>query len=149
MILNSQATAHATRCLWSLQEAAPEIEGLLLTDVSGMTLTATMNGDDSMQRLGAISTTLFLLSEQMAEVWKRGEAQEVKVVIRLPKTSPYAEPALITSLKPVGYAAVLTAVYRLNRRAKLIDRDLNRVVYYLEDLLDGSDAPPPVRWASI
>ncbi|MCA9915501.1 MAG: hypothetical protein KC496_19240, partial [Anaerolineae bacterium] len=56
-----QQLSLATRCLWSLQEASPMIDGLLLTDVSGLAITSTLSDPDSIQRLAALSAATFLL----------------------------------------------------------------------------------------
>jgi predicted regulator of Ras-like GTPase activity (Roadblock/LC7/MglB family) len=59
MLLDQQQMALATQCLWSLQETAPEIEGLLFTHVDGLTLTTTLPGSEKTERLAAVSTALF------------------------------------------------------------------------------------------
>ncbi|MGB1285303.1 MAG: roadblock/LC7 domain-containing protein [Aggregatilineales bacterium] len=140
--LNEEAMALATQCLWSLQEAAPEIEGLLLTDVDGLTLTATMDGGDSMQRLAAISTTLFLLSEHTAEAWGQGESMEVHVTLSVEGKKR------LVSVRPVGITALLTGVLVSDSRRELVNADLDLATIYLQAVLAGDTPPLPVRWRS-
>jgi predicted regulator of Ras-like GTPase activity (Roadblock/LC7/MglB family) len=143
MILDAQGIALATRCLWSLQEAAPEIEALLFTRVDGLTLTSTLDGGDGTQRLAAVSTALFLLGEQAAEVWRSGEAMEVQMVL----TRAGGAVRYVT-IKPVGYQAILTAMHSMNARYQFLKADLDLASLYLRSLLAGDTPPPPVNWQS-
>lgn len=144
-MLTTQSMGLATRCLWSLQEAAPEIEGLLLTHVGGLAVTSTLTGNDSTQRLAAIATTLYLLGERAATALGRGEPQEV--TLQLSGDTADDGPRFV-SLKPVGYAAVLVAVHQLSRRSPLIDADLNLAAQYLARLIAGHTEAPPEAWQS-
>lgn len=141
-MLNPKQTALATRCLWSLQEAAPEIEGLLLTQVNGLTLTTTLPGDDRTQRVAAVATAMFLLGEHTSEAWGNGESLEVSVGL-----TGSAQARRIT-IKPVGYEAVLISLHQPGPRTPSIDADLNQAVRYLNRLIKGQLAPPPQEWHS-
>lgn len=143
MILNDEGIALATQCLWSLQEAAPEIEGLLFSHVDGLTLTTTLAGSESTQRLAAVSTALFLLSEHTAEAWGSGEAMEVQLVFTDEK-----DMRRYVTIKPVSYRAILTAVHRKTERHALIKTDLDLAATYLLALLAGDTPPLPVNWQS-
>lgn len=141
MILNTAGLALATSCLWSLQEAAPEVEALLFTHVDGLTLTATLDGGERTQRLAAVSTALFLLSEHTAEAWGSGEAMEVQMRL----TSAAGQVRHITII-PVGHSAILTALHSLTPRFGLIKADLELAAIYLKALLAGDTPPLPVNW---
>lgn len=143
MILNTQGIALATQCLWSLQEAAPEIEALLFTHVDGLTLTSTLDGGDSTQRLAAVSTALFLLGEHTAEAWRSGEAMEVNMSL----TDAAGSIRHIT-IKPVGNFAILTAMHTFTPRYMLIKADLDLAGIYLKALMAGDMPPLPVNWQS-
>lgn len=143
MILNDTGVALATQCLWSLQEAAPEIEGLLFTHVDGLTITTTLPGSESTQRLAAVATTLFLLGEHTAEAWGSGEALEVQLGF----TDKQAVRRYVT-IKPVSYRAILVALHRRTERHALIKGDLDLAATYLLALLVGDMPPLPVNWHS-
>lgn len=144
-MLNSKVIELATQCLWSLQEAAPEIEGLLLSDVDGLTMTSTMDGGNAMQRLSAVSTTLFLLSEHTAEAWGQGESMQVKLNLSAEDGSKKQR---MVSVRPVGHRAVLTAVHITTARQNLIETDLDLAATYIQAVLAGDTPPLPVLWRS-
>lgn len=143
MILDAQGISLATGCLWSLQEAAPEIEALLFSRVDGLTLTSTLDGSEATERLAAVATALFLLGEQATEVWRRGEAMEVQMCI----TRASGAVRYVT-IKPVGHQAILTAMHTMNHRYQLIKADLDLAALYLRALLAGDTPPYPVNWQS-
>lgn len=145
MMLNPSKTqtALATRCLWALQEAATDVEGLLLAHVDGLTLTSTFDGDDSTQRLAAIATAMFLLGEQASEAWGRGESTEVTV--RLLKDNAGEREFRFVYMKPVGYMAVLVAVCKSSRYLDSIKAYLNEAGAYLEQVLEGQRPEMP-QW---
>lgn len=136
-------TALATRCLWALQEAATDVEGLLLAHVDGLTLTSTLDGSESTQRLAAIATAMFLLGEQASEAWGRGESTEVTV--RLLKDDAPEREYRFVYMKPVGYQAVLVAVCKSSHYLDSIKGYLNEAAVYLERVLDGQRPAPP-KW---
>lgn len=136
-------TALATRCLWALQEAAMDIEGLLLAHVDGLTLTSTLEGNESTQRLAAIATAMFLLGEQASEAWGRGESTEVTV--RLLKDNTDEREYRFVYMKPVGYQAVLVAVCKSSQYLDAIKAYLNEAAVYLERVLDGQRPTAP-QW---
>ncbi|MCU0512920.1 MAG: hypothetical protein MUE40_10155 [Anaerolineae bacterium] len=143
MILDAQGINLATRCLWSLQEAAPEVEALLFTRVDGLTLTSTLDGGDSTQRLAAVATALFLLGEQAAETMHTGEAMEIQMCI----TRAGGAMRYVT-LKPVGHQAIFTALHTMNGRYPRLKADFDLAALYLRALLAGDTPPPPVNWQS-
>lgn len=136
-MIGKQQTAYATRCLWSLQEASPEIEGVILTFTTGLVLTSTFTGDDRTQRLAAISTTLYLLSAQATSAWAVGDSVEVSLHI-----SGDDSPRTI-SLKPVGDSAVLITCLKPSSYLELIEQQISQATHYLERLLIGEIEQPP------
>ena len=143
MLLDQQQMALATQCLWSLQETAPEIEGLLFTHVDGLTLTTTLPGSEKTERLAAVSTALFLLSEQASETWRSGEALEVQMKLR---RAPVDLSHL--TIKPVGPRAILVALYQHTSRYNRIKADLDLASTYLLAVMAGDTPPRPVNWHS-
>ncbi len=133
----------ATRCLWSLQEVSLECEGLLLTSVDGLTLTTTLPGDDSAQRLAAVATTMFLLGEDMTQAWGSGESTElfVKLMDEQGKTR-------YVYMIPVGFRAVLVAIVQMKWLAPELYRDLRKAAQYLDSVLDG-ETPPTPQWGRL
>lgn len=133
----------ATRCLWSLQEVSLQVEGLLLTSVDGLTLTSTMQGDDSSQRLAAVATTMFLLGEDMTQAWGSGESTElfVKLLDDRGKTR-------YVYMIPVGFRAVLVAIVQMKWLAPELYRDLRKAAHYLDSVLDG-ETPPTPQWGML
>lgn len=142
MRLDTRGIARATRCLWSLQEAMTEIEGLLITQADGITITSTLRGVDSIQRLSAVANTLFMLSEDVSEQWGRGQALEVRMRIKPPD---HTKTDYFVSIKPLTDSAVLTAVYIVNENETTVDMNVDLATDYLIALLDG-DNPTPVNW---
>jgi len=147
MSFDAKKTELATRCLWSLQEAEIDIDGLLLTNVDGLTLTSTLDGSDRTERLAAISTAMFLLGEQTSEAWGSGESMEVFLTLQPedPNNPDDAEDRRHVYMKPVGYHAVLVAICRSESLASPVHRQLNRAAAYLTMVLAGSNPPLP-RW---
>jgi predicted regulator of Ras-like GTPase activity (Roadblock/LC7/MglB family) len=142
MLLDTRGIARATRCLWSLQEAMTEIEGLLVTQADGITITSTLRGVDSIQRLSAVTNTLFMLSEDVSEQWGRGHALEVRMRIKNPNAS---KPEYCVSIKPLTQSAVLTAVFVVNDNQSKVDMNIDLATDYLIALLEG-DNPTPINW---
>ena len=146
-MIDERRTELLTRCLWSLQEASAAVEGVLLSHVDGLTLTSTLSGDESTQRLAAISTALFLLSEQASLAWKRGESREV--FLKLQQGTPRSEAdrpqVRYVYIRPVGYDAILVVVCRRDGMPDEFQRYLNKAVRYLDDVLDGGTPALP-RW---
>lgn len=142
MLLDIRGIARATRCLWSLQEAMTEIEGLLVTQADGITITSTLRGVDSIQRLSAVTNTLFMLSEDVSEQWGRGHALEVRMRIKNPNIN---KPEYFVSIKPLTESAVLTAVFVVNDNQSKVDMNVDLATDYLIALLEG-DNPTPINW---
>lgn len=142
MLLDTRGIARATRCLWSLQEAMTEIEGLLITQADGITITSTLRGVDSIQRLSAVTNTLFMLGEDVSDQWGRGQALEVRMRI---KPSEPDKPDYFVSIKPLTESAVLTAVFAVNDHHDKVDLNVDLAADYLISLLEG-DNPTPVNW---
>ena len=142
MLLDIRGIARATRCLWSLQEAMTEIEGLLITQADGITITSTLRGIDSIQRLSAVTNTLFMLGEDVSQTWGQGQALEVRMRIKHPDK---AKPEYFVSIKPLNDSAVLTAVFVVNENHSKVDMNVELATDYLIALLDG-DNPTPVNW---
>jgi len=142
MLLDTRGIARATRCLWSLQEAMTEIEGLLITQADGITITSTLRGVDSIQRLSAVTNTLFMLGEDVSETWGRGQALEVRMRIKPPDNNQFD---YFVSIKPLTDSAVLTAVYAVNEQQDKVDLNVDLAADYLISLLEG-DNPTPVNW---
>ncbi len=142
MLLDTRGIARATRCLWSLQEAMTEIEGLLVTQGDGITITSTLRGVDSIQRLSAVTNTLFMLSEDVSEQWGRGHALEVRMKIKHPNAN---KPEYFVSIKPLSESAVLTAVFVVNDNQSKVDMNVDLATDYLIALFDG-DNPTPINW---
>ncbi len=146
-MFDTRRIAKATRCLWSLQEVVSEIEGLLITHSDGITLTSTLRNVDSIQRLSAVSNTLFMLCEDVSDTWGRGQASEVR--LRIVSEDEDDHPVhYYVSLKPVSSDDVLVALYRANDNIQLIDADIDLAVDYLSQLLNGDDPPPISGWHS-
>ncbi len=142
MQLDTRGIARATRCLWSLQEAMTEIEGLLITQADGITVTSTLRGVDSIQRLSAVTNTLFMLSEDVSEQWGRGQALEVRMRIKPPNNK---QKDYFVSIKPLSGTAVLTAVYIVNENENTVDLNIDLATDYLMALLEG-DNPTDINW---
>lgn len=141
MIPSEKHTALATQCLWSLQEASTEIEGLLLTHVDGLTWTTTFHGDDSTQRLAAVSTALFLLGEEASEAWGHGETREVFLKLA---TNDHLALNRHVLMRPIGYDAILVIVCRADSVSAQIYEFLNKAEIYLQGVLAGDDPPLPI-----
>jgi|GEM_PF-1432662 len=144
MISGERRTALATQCLWSLQEAAIEIEGLLLTHVDGLTWTTTLQGDESTQRLAAVSTAMFLLGEEASESWGQGESKEV--FLKLLMNDDVTAEAVIrfVLMRPVGYDAILVMVCRTDKLSQRFYDLMSKAESYLEGVLVGDDPPMPI-----
>jgi len=142
MQLDTRGIARATRCLWSLQEAMTEIEGLLITQADGITITSTLRGVDSIQRLSAVTNTLFMLGEDVSDQWGRGQAHEVRMRIKPPEPN---KPDYFVSIKPLTNSAVLTAVFVETEQQDKVDLNVDLATDYLVSLLEG-DNPTPVNW---
>jgi len=139
----TEQVAIATRCLWSLQESAPEIEGLILADNSGITLTSTLSGVERTQRLSALSAAFFLLSEHAAKLWGRGATDSVQIVLR----DGEQQATVYVNFKPVGDTAVLVIIHTgMPSRFREIAIDVQLVANYLEAVFSGGQDLPPLRW---
>src|SRR5688500_11259243 len=143
MLKNEEDTALATQCLWSLQEAVMEIEGLLLTLIDGLTWTTTLQGDESTQRLAAVSTAMFLLGEEASEAWGRGESMEVFLKL----SNDEGEEPIVRHvlMRPVGVEAVLVVVCRTKHLPPEMESILDKATSYLTALMNGEDPEWP-RW---
>jgi predicted regulator of Ras-like GTPase activity (Roadblock/LC7/MglB family) len=142
MMKNEEDTALATQCLWSLQEAIMEIEGLLLTLIDGLTWTTTLRGDESTQRLAAVSTAMFLLGEEASEAWGRGESMEV--FLKLSNDEGEEPVVRHVLMRPVGVEAVLVVVCRTRHLPDKMEMILDRATTYLSALMDGEDPEWPL-----
>lgn len=140
MQLDERKMALATRCLWSLQESELDIEGLLLTHIDGLTVTSTLQGNDSIQRLAATTTTMFLLSEQASEAWGSGESMELLITLQ---PDDAAEAPRHVYMKPVGYAGVLVGICKAGKSLTSIIEKLERATHYLDMVISGSIPPMP------
>jgi predicted regulator of Ras-like GTPase activity (Roadblock/LC7/MglB family) len=146
-MIDERRTELLTRCLWSLQEASAAVEGLLLTHVDGITLTSTMQGDETTQRLAAIASALYLLSEQACLSWKRGASSEV--ILQLANGKPKHEAdrpeVRYVYMRPVGEDGILVVVCRRDDMPDDFQRYLDKAVWYLNAVLDGGTPNLP-RW---
>ena len=142
MMKNEEDTALATQCLWSLQETVMEIEGLLLTLIDGLTWTTTLQGDESTQRLAAVSTAMFLLGEEASEAWGRGESMEVFLKL----SNDEGEEPIVRHvlMRPVGLEAVLVVVCRTKHLPAEMESILDKATAYLGALMEGQDPDWPV-----
>jgi len=142
MMQNEEDTALATQCLWSLQEAIMEIEGLLLTLIDGLTWTTTLQGDESTQRLAAVSTAMFLLGEEASEAWGRGESMEVFLKL----SNDEGEEPIVRHvlMRPVGLEAVLVVVCRTKHLPAQMESILDKATTYLGSLMAGENPAKPI-----
>jgi predicted regulator of Ras-like GTPase activity (Roadblock/LC7/MglB family) len=144
-MLDEHQTGLLTRCLWSLQEAATSIEGLLLCHVDGLMLTSTLEPDASTERLAATTTAMYLLSEQTSKASKQGASKEV--FLKLSEGRPRHEadvPAVrYVYMRPVGVDAVLVAICRRDDLPDDFARYLSKAVRYLDMVLDGGTPTLP------
>lgn len=142
MMRNEEDTALATQCLWSLQESVMEIEGLLLTLIDGLTWTTTLQGDESTQRLAAVSTAMFLLGEEASEAWGRGESMEVFLKL----SNDEGEEPIVRHvlMRPVGLEAVLIVVCRTKHLPDKMEMLLDRATSYLGALMEGESPEWPL-----
>ena len=147
MIPNERRTALATQCLWSLQESATQIEGLLLTHIDGLTWTTTLQGDDSTQRLAAVATAMFLLGEEASESWGQGESLEVALKLSSDDSpdDEIGQPVIRNVLmRPVGYDAILVMVCRVDDLTPNFYDLMDKAEQYLEGILLGENPPLPL-----
>lgn len=144
MISGEKRTALATQCLWSLQEAATEIEGLLLTHVDGLTWTTTLQGDDSTQRLAAVSTAMFLLGEEASESWGQGESKEVFLKLLMNDDVTADTVIRYVLMRPVGYDAILVMVCRTDTLSQRFYDLMSKAESFLKGVLLGDDPPLPI-----
>ena len=145
MISDERRTALATQCLWSLQEAATEIEGLLLTGVDGLAWTTTLDGDESTQRLAAVSTAMFLLGEEASESWGTGESREVFLKLSTNDRDGDEIPVIrYVLMRPIGLDAILIMVCRSDKLTPKFYDLMAKAEVYLEGVLRGQDPPLPV-----
>jgi predicted regulator of Ras-like GTPase activity (Roadblock/LC7/MglB family) len=142
MMRNEEDTALATQCLWSLQESIMEIEGLLLTLIDGLTWTTTLLGDESTQRLAAVSTAMFLLGEEASEAWGRGESMEVFLKL----SNDEGEEPIVRHvlMRPVGIEAVLVVVCRTKHLPAQMEATLDKATAYLSSLMAGENPARPI-----
>jgi predicted regulator of Ras-like GTPase activity (Roadblock/LC7/MglB family) len=142
MMRNEEDTALATQCLWSLQESIMEIEGLLLTLIDGLTWTTTLLGDESTQRLAAVSTAMFLLGEEASEAWGRGESMEVFLKL----SNDEGEEPIVRHvlMRPVGIEAVLVVVCRTKHLPAHMEAILDKATSYLSSLMAGENPANPI-----
>lgn len=146
MILDERRTALATQCLWSLQESSTEIEGLLLAQIDGLAWTTTLQGDDSTQRLAAVSTAMFLLGEEASDAWGSGESMEVYVKLS-PESSLDSDVRYVV-MRPIGYEAVLITVCKSEKLPQHIRGSLDKAVAYLQAVIEG-DSPIMPIWDDV
>ncbi|MGB7341907.1 MAG: hypothetical protein WBC91_23620 [Phototrophicaceae bacterium] len=147
MIPSEHRTALATQCLWSLQEAVIEIEGLLLTHIEGLTWTTTLRGDDSTERLAAVSTAMFLLGDETNELWGHGESQEVLLKLSTQdrdKNPDNDDTIRHVLMRPIGEDAILVMVCRVDHLTDRFYTLMSLAQQYLEDMLLGNDPPLPI-----
>lgn len=147
MIPSEHRTALATQCLWSLQEAVIEIEGLLLTHIDGLAWTTTFQGDDSTERLAAVSTAMFLLGEDASELWGQGESEEVLLKLSTKdRNNPNQNEHTIRHvlMRPIGGDAILVMVCRIDVLSSEFYALMSKAERYLEDVLAGEDPPLPI-----
>ena len=145
MISGERRTALATQCLWSLQEAATEIEGLLLTGIDGLAWTTTLQGDESTQRLAAVSTAMFLLGEEASESWGTGESREV--FLKLSTTDRDSDEIAVIRyvlMRPIGSEAILIMVCRSDKLTPKFYDLMGKAEIFLEDVMQGEDPPLPI-----
>ena len=142
MTLNEKRTALATQCLWSLQESSTEIEGLILSQIDGLAWTTTLQGDDSTQRIAAISTAMFLLGEETSEAWGSGESMEVYV--KLSPDSRMNDGVRYVVMRPIGYDAVLIAVCRTETLPQHLRTSLDKAISYVQAVIQGDEPVLPV-----
>jgi predicted regulator of Ras-like GTPase activity (Roadblock/LC7/MglB family) len=142
MLLDKRRTALATQCLWSLQEAATEIEGLLLTQIDGLAWTTTLQGDDSTQRLAAVSTAMFLLGEEASEAWGSGESMEVYIKLTADDSSETAVRYVL--MRPISFETILIVVCISETLPKHIHDYLDKAAEYLQEVIKGNNPPSPV-----
>lgn len=142
MTLDERRTALATQCLWSLQESSTEIEGLLLAQIDGLAWTTTLEGDDSTQRLAAVSTAMFLLGEEASEAWGSGESMEVYV--KLSPDNVINSDVRYVVMRPIGYEAVLIAVCRTEKLPQHIRASFDKAVSYIQAVIQGDEPVLPV-----
>ncbi len=135
----------ATRCLWALQEAMPDIQGLSLATTSGLSLAATFANRDSAQRLAAMSAALFLLGEHATSAWGRGQALDMRLSLTFIGDNARLQGV---TLRPIAEYAVFMAVYRLSSGQSLLTANLDIATSYLIALLDNNQELPPLRWAT-
>jgi predicted regulator of Ras-like GTPase activity (Roadblock/LC7/MglB family) len=142
MMQNEDDTALATQCLWSLQEAIMEVEGLLLTLIDGLTWTTTLQGNESTQRLAAVSTAMFLLGEEASEAWGRGESMEVFLKL----SNDEGEEPIVRHvlMRPVGLEAVLVVVCRTKHLPPHMEAILDKATTYLSSLMAGENPAKPI-----
>lgn len=145
MISGERRTALATQCLWSLQEAATEIEGLLLTGIDGLAWTTTFQGDDSTQRLAAVSTAMFLLGEEASESWGTGESREVMLKLSTDDRDSDKIPVVrYVLMRPIGLEAILVMVCRNDKLTPKFYDLMSKAEDFLNDVLKGNAPPFPI-----
>lgn len=145
MISGERRTALATQCLWSLQEAAIEIEGLLLTGIDGLAWTTTLQGDDSTQRLAAVSTAMFLLGEEASESWGTGESREVFLKLSTTDRDSDEIPVIrYVLMRPIGLEAIMIMVCRSDKLSPKFYDLMGKAENFLEEVLQGDDPPLPI-----
>ncbi|MGJ3239740.1 MAG: hypothetical protein ACFE0Q_13600 [Anaerolineae bacterium] len=145
MIPSERRTALATQCLWSLQEAAIEIEGLLLTHVDGLAWTTTLSGDESTQRLAAVSTAMFLLGEEASETWGSGQSKEIFLKLSTNHNHTEDDKPIIryVLMRAIGYDAILVMVCQSEHLSPRFYQLMSKAEIYLEGVLTGDDPPLP------
>ena len=154
MMLNERRIALATGLLWSLQESTTAVEGVLLAHIDGLTLTSTMEGDDSMQRLAALSSTMLLLCEKVSGSWGGGDSVSVTIKLKPDASADSAlAPVRHIYMHPVGQLAVLVTVCRTDSLPQSFHHYLDRASDYLQAMLEGetpssrSSTSDPSRFA--
>lgn len=135
-------TGEATQCLWSLQEASTDIEGLLLTHTNGLTWTTTLEGDERTQRLAAVSTAMFMLGEEASLAWGHGETLEVSITLSPKDGDSIAHQVL---MRPVMEDSILLMICKSDKVTATMHDMMEKAVFYLQDLIDGYDPVLP-RW---
>lgn len=143
-MLNGRELALATRCLWGLQEAAPEVVCVLLSGLDGLGVASTMPEGARSQRLAAAGTALFMLGEYAAEIWRRGQVEEVQV-----RVAPRREgdTPLYAHLRPVAGTAVLLVAHSFEYgRFQLVQSNIDLAAAYLTALATDQTALPSLRW---
>lgn len=122
-----------------------EIEGLLLSGIDGIAWTTTFQGDESTQRLAAVSTAMFLLGEEASESWGTGESREV--LLKLSTDDRDGDEIPVTRyvlMRPVGLDAILIMVCRNDKLTPKFYDLMDKAEAFLNEVLRGNAPPLPI-----